>query len=154
MSCPWTQQANLPATDGHSLLLSSYLRIKRKENSSCSACGHLLQDLTHLIFDCPASELLGALSSALLFPFLTSGRDLGGVARLLGLRGVPSRPHPSEGVGQQQRHHHQLAGLSSHLPFDSKRQAGKLWITTFSVFWSDSTRKSNSGQLSVKRELA
>jgi len=29
---------------GHSLLLSSYLcKIKRKENSSCSACGHHLQ---------------------------------------------------------------------------------------------------------------
>jgi len=37
---------------GHSLLLSSYLcRIKRKENSSCSACGHPLQDLTHLLLD-------------------------------------------------------------------------------------------------------
>jgi len=28
------------------------------KNSSCSACGHPLQDLTHLLFDCPASELL------------------------------------------------------------------------------------------------
>jgi len=43
----------------HSLLLSSYLcRIKRKENSSCSACGNPLQDLTHLLLDCPASEPL------------------------------------------------------------------------------------------------
>jgi len=34
---------------GHSLLLSSYLcKIKRKENSSCSACAHHLQTLTHL----------------------------------------------------------------------------------------------------------
>jgi len=42
---------------GHSLLLSSYLcRIKRK-NSSCSTCGHPLQDLPHLL-DCPASEPL------------------------------------------------------------------------------------------------
>jgi len=45
---------------GHSLVLSSYLcRIKRKENSSCSACRHPLQDLTYLLlFDCPASEPL------------------------------------------------------------------------------------------------
>jgi len=40
-----------------SLLFSSYLcRIKRKKNSLCSACGHPLQDLTHLLLDCPASE--------------------------------------------------------------------------------------------------
>jgi len=39
-----------------SLLLSSYLcRIKQKENSSCSACGHLLQNLTHLL-DCLTSK--------------------------------------------------------------------------------------------------
>ena len=44
---------------GHSLLLSSYLhRISRKENSDCSACGHPLQDLNHLLLDCPASETL------------------------------------------------------------------------------------------------
>ena len=44
---------------GHSLLLSSYLhRISRKENSDCSACGHPLQDLNHLLLDCPASEPL------------------------------------------------------------------------------------------------
>jgi len=43
----------------HSLLLSSYIcTIKRKENSSCSACGHPLQGLTHLLLDCPASEPL------------------------------------------------------------------------------------------------
>jgi len=33
-------------------------RIKRKENSSCSACGHPLQHLTHLLLDCPVSEPL------------------------------------------------------------------------------------------------
>ena len=44
---------------GHSLLLSSYLyRISRKENSACSACGHSLQDLNHLLLDCPATEPL------------------------------------------------------------------------------------------------
>ena len=43
---------------GHSLLSSSYLHgISRKENSACSACGSL-QDLNHLLLDCPASEPL------------------------------------------------------------------------------------------------
>ena len=37
----------------------SYLhRISRKENSDCSACGHPLQDLNHLLLDCRASEPL------------------------------------------------------------------------------------------------
>ena len=83
---------------GHSLLLSSYLhRISRKENSACSACGHPLQDLNHLL-DCPASEPL----RKSIFGSSPSILDLWsrpwGVARLLGLRGVPPRPHPSEGV--------------------------------------------------------
>jgi len=46
--------------NGQSILLfSSYLcRIKRKENSTCSACGYQLLDLTHLILNCPSSEPL------------------------------------------------------------------------------------------------
>jgi len=51
-------------------------KIKRKENSSCSACGHL-QDLIHLPLDCPASEPLGAPYLTPLLPFSTSGPDLG-----------------------------------------------------------------------------
>ena len=44
---------------GHRLLLSSYLhRISRKVNSACSACGHPLQYLNHLLLNCPASEPL------------------------------------------------------------------------------------------------
>ena len=61
---------------GHSLLLSSYLhRISRKENSACSARGHPLQNLNHLL-DCPASEPLrkSIFGSSL---FLTYGPDLG-----------------------------------------------------------------------------
>ena len=84
---------------GHSLLLSSYLHmISRKENSAGSACGHPLQDLTHLL-DCPASEPL----RKSIFGFSLSILDLWsrpwGVARLLGLRGVPPRPHPRKGSG-------------------------------------------------------
>ena len=45
--------------NGHSLLLGSYLsRIGRIENSSCSACGHPSQDISHLILHCPASDSL------------------------------------------------------------------------------------------------
>ena len=43
--------------NGHSLLLGSYLsRIGRIENSSCSACGHPSQDISHLILHCPATD--------------------------------------------------------------------------------------------------
>ena len=63
---------------GHSLLLSSYLRrISRKENSTCSACGHPLQDLNHLLHDCPASKPFVNLSLAPLSPFLIYSPDLG-----------------------------------------------------------------------------
>ena len=76
--------------DGHSLLLGSYLsRIGRIENPSCSACGHSSQ--TPLISFCTVQ--LRTLCAAL------SHYHLWGVARLLGLRGLPPCPHPLEGVG-------------------------------------------------------
>ena len=85
---------------GHSLLLSSYLhRISRKENSACSACGHPLEDLNHLLLDCPASEPLRKSIFGSSLSILDLWSRPWGVARLLGLRGVPPRPHPSEGVG-------------------------------------------------------
>ena len=85
---------------GHSLLLSSYLhRISAKGNFADSACRHPLQDLNHLLLDCPASEPL----RKSIFGSSPSILDLWsrpwGVARLLGLRGVPPRSHSSEGVG-------------------------------------------------------
>ena len=86
--------------NGHSLLLGSYLsRIGRIENSSCSACGHSSQDISHLILHCPATDSL----RRSLFGDSLSLYDLWsrpwGVARLLGLHGLPPCPHPSEGVG-------------------------------------------------------
>ena len=86
--------------NGHSLLLGSYLsRIGRIENSSCSACGHPSQDIFHLILHCPATDSL----RHSLFGDSLSLYDLWsrpwGVARLLGLHGLSSYPHPSEGVG-------------------------------------------------------
>ena len=85
---------------GHSLLLSSYLhRISRKENSACSACGHPLQDLNHLLLDCPATEPLRKSIFGSSLSILDLWSRPWGVARLLGLRGVPPRPHPSEEVG-------------------------------------------------------
>ena len=86
--------------NGHSLLLGSYLsRIGRIENSSCSACGHPSQDISHLILHCPAKDSL----RRSLFGDSLSLYDLWsrpwGVARLLGLHGLPPCPHPLEGVG-------------------------------------------------------
>ncbi len=86
--------------NGHSLLLGSYLsRIGRIENSSCSACGHSSQDISHLILHRPATDSL----RRSLFGDSLSLYDLWsrpwGVARLLGLHGLPPCPHPPEGVG-------------------------------------------------------
>ena len=85
---------------GHSLPLFSYLhRISPKENSACSACGLPLQDLNHLLLDCPASEPLHKSIFGSFFSVLDLWSRPWGVAQLLGLRGVPPCPHPSEGVG-------------------------------------------------------
>ena len=86
--------------NGHSLLLGSYhSRIGRIENSSCNACGHSSQDTSHLILHCSATDSL----RRSLFGDCLSLYDLWsrpwGVARLLGLHGLPPCPHPSEGVG-------------------------------------------------------
>ena len=85
---------------GHSLLLGSYLsRIGRIENPSCSTCGHLSQDTSHLILHCPTKDCL----RRSLFGDSLSLYDLWsrpwGVAWLLGLHGFLPCPHPSEGVG-------------------------------------------------------
>ena len=84
----------------HGLLLGSYLSmIGIIENPSCSACGHSSQDISHLIVHCPATDSL----HRSLFGDSLSLYDLWsrpwGVARLLGLHGLPPCPHPSEGVG-------------------------------------------------------
>ena len=84
---------------GHNLLLSYLHRISRKKNSACSACGHSLQDLNHLLLDCPASKPLRKSIFCSSLSILDLWYRPWGVARLLGLRGVPPRPHPSEGVG-------------------------------------------------------
>jgi len=61
--------------------------------------GHHLQDLIHLVQDCPASELL----RRAIFGTTSSILDLWsrplGVARLLGLHGVSPCPYPLEGAG-------------------------------------------------------
>ena len=86
--------------NGHSLFLGSYLsRIGRIENSSCSACVHSSQDISHLVLHCPATDSL----RCSLFGDSLSLYDLWsrpwGVAWLLGLHGLLPCPHPSEGVG-------------------------------------------------------
>ena len=84
----------------HSPILGFYLsRIGRIENPSCSACGHSSQDTSHLILHCPATDSL----RRSLFGDSLSLYDLWsrpwGVAWLLGLHGLLSCPHSSEGIG-------------------------------------------------------
>ena len=79
--------------NGHSLLLGSYFsRIARIESPSCSACEHSSKVTSHLILHCPATDLL----HCSLFGDSLSLYDLWfrpwGVARLLGLHGVPPCP--------------------------------------------------------------
>ena len=86
--------------NGHSLLLGSYFsRIGRIENLFFSACGHSSQDISDLILHCPATDSL----RRSLFGDSLSFYDLWsrpwGVARLLGIHGLPPCPHHSEGVG-------------------------------------------------------
>ena len=91
--------------NGRSLLLGSYLsRIGRIDNPSCSACGHSSQDISHLILHCPATDSLRrSLFGDSLSLYDLWSRPLWsrpwGVARLLGVHGLPRCPHPSEGVG-------------------------------------------------------
>ena len=86
--------------NGHSLLLGSCLsRIDRIENSSCSACGHPSQDISHLILHCAATDSLRrSLFGDSLYIYDLWFRPWR-VARLLGLHGLPPCPHPSKGVG-------------------------------------------------------
>ena len=86
--------------NGHSLLLGSYLsRNGRIENPSRSACGHSSQNTSHLILPCSATDSLrrSLFGDSLYFYDLWSRPW--GVARLLGLHGLPPCLHPSEGVG-------------------------------------------------------
>ena len=86
--------------NGHSLLLSSYFsRIGRIENPSWNACGHPSQDTFRFILRCPATDSLRRLLFGdRLFLYDLWSRPWG-VARLVGLHGLPPCPHSSEGVG-------------------------------------------------------
>ena len=90
--------------NGHSLLLGSYLsRIGRIENPSCSACGHSPQDTSNLILHCPTTDYLRrSLFGDSLSLYDLWSRSLG-VARLLGLHGLPPCPIPRKGSGKQQQ---------------------------------------------------
>ena len=85
--------------NGHSLLLASYLsRICGIENPSCSACGHSSQD-TFISFCAVQLRTLCAAHSLATLSLYDLWSRPWGVARLLGLVGLPPCPHPSEGVG-------------------------------------------------------
>ena len=85
--------------NGHSTLLQTYLhRIGRSSSPCCPLCGTGPHDVPHL-FSCPSL----ASTRVAIFGPSASSLDLWarpwGVARLLGLRGVPPRPFPPDGVG-------------------------------------------------------
>jgi len=83
---------------GHSLFLSSYLSGVKRKNSSCSTCGYPLQDATHLLLDCSASEPLGRAifgTTSSIFIFEIWSRSWG-FARLVGLLGISPCLRPSE----------------------------------------------------------
>ena len=86
--------------NGYTLLLSSYLsRIGKIENPSCSACGHSSQYTSDLILHCPATDSLRRSLFGDSWFLLDLWSRSWGVSRLLGLHGLSSYLHPSEGVG-------------------------------------------------------
>ena len=82
-------------------------QVGRIENPSCSACGHSSQDISHLILHCLATDSL----RRSLFGDSLSLYDLWsrpwGVARILGLHGLPPCPIPRKGSGNQQQQQQQ-----------------------------------------------
>jgi len=63
-----------------------------------------MQELTHLLLDCPTSEpfrhaIFGIILQSLLWSIPWS------MAQLLGIRGISPHFHRSEGVGSHQQHH-------------------------------------------------
>ena len=81
--------------NGHSFFLVSYLpRMGRIENPSCSACGHSPQYTSHLILDCPATDALRRSLFGDSLSLYDLWSRLWGVARLLGLHGLPPCPIP------------------------------------------------------------
>ena len=90
--------------NGHSLLLGSYLsRIGRIENSSCSACGHLSQDISHLFCTVQLRTLCAAHSLVTLCLFMTSGPDPGELPGFWGSMVFRHAPIPRKGSGKQQQ---------------------------------------------------
>ena len=98
--CAGSLSSSLQQTQPSVKFLSrSLCRICRIENPSCSACRHSSQDASHLVLHCPAANSLRRSFfgySISLYDFWSRPK---GVARLLGLHGLPPCPHPTEGVG-------------------------------------------------------
>ena len=68
-------------------------------NPSCSACGHLSQDTSHLILHCPATDSLRRSLFGDSLSLYDRWSRPWGVSRFPGLHGLPPCPHPSEGIG-------------------------------------------------------
>ena len=86
--------------NGHSLLLSSYLfRIGKIENPSCSACGHLFQNTSHLILTVQLRTLCAAHFLATLCLFTTSGPGPGELSSFWGSMVFCHAPIPRKRSG-------------------------------------------------------
>ena len=84
---------------GESFLLNSYLsRMCKTDNSLCSACGHPIQNSSHLILCCPATGCLCRSLFENLFSLCNLWSRPWGVARLLKLHGLPPCSRPSKRV--------------------------------------------------------
>ena len=101
--------------NGHNLLLGSYLsRIGRIENTSCSACGHSLQDTSHLILHCPATDSLRrSLFGDSLSLSTTSSPDPGEFPGFWGSMVFRHAPIPRMGSGNQQQQQQPRSTISS-----------------------------------------
>ena len=109
--------------NGHSLLLSSYLsRIGRIENPSYSACGHLSQDISHLILHCPAIDFLATLCF-----FTTSGPGSGELPGFWGSMVFRHASIPRKGSGNNNNMTGRLLGLATSLPDED----GEILLSTF-----------------------
>ena len=155
--------------NGHSLLLGSYLsRIGRIENSSCSACGHPSQDISHLILHCPATDSLRrSLFGASLSLYDLWSRPWG-VARLLGLHGLPACPHPSEGsamspsLGRNQQQQQLQASSLNDLKLTTllhNQEPAKINFTNNCSIFSTSTKstinyRKNNSLSSIRQSIS
>ena len=90
--------------NGYSILLNfCSCRIDKIENPLCSACGHPIQDTSHLILHCPATDFLSRSLFGNFFYRYDLWYRLWRVAWLLGLHGFSHAPTPRKRSGSNNK---------------------------------------------------